>query len=524
MKYNCQFSFKLREKLPPVAEKKLDFWLDEFQQMLEEKIKKEDLPGVSKIKNWKIVEDTKKNDKILFNITSGITIPPHQALLRLRKFLATKIGREFHIGIDAVNIESYKIEVEIPAVPVKKFSLPFVKEITFKEETAKLELEQDIPIDLIEKGAIDRIIKLVPQKIIEQQTRGKDEHHLVIWSSKEKKPKVKVNPTEELVKKGWIERTNYRNQWIFAPPSAAFTEALKAIMVKYLYDDLGFKNMLFPKVVPWEVWKRSGHLSGIFQGGFEPYFVCTPKTADPEYWEEIADYFRITLDIKPEMIKEKLRPPIGGLSFAQCPPFWSYLQGKTIADESFPILVYDWSGPTYRYESGAAHGFERVDELHRIETLYIGFPDQIKEVAQKIRVRFRKIFDEILDLEFREAWVTPWWTSQEGGIEEKDQPMISLDTFDQKGTIDFEVYLPYQGKRESSEWLETQNISVVEDKYTRGFTVKAQSGKELWSGCAGGSFERFMSAFIAQKGTNPDNWPKIVRKNIDKLPENPIFL
>ena len=294
-------------------------------------------------------------------------------------------------------------------------------------------------------------------------------------------------------------------------------------MVENLYKPLGFKNMIFPKVVPWDVWKKSGHLSGIYQGGFEPYFVCTPKTADSEYWEDIADYYRITLDIQPEKIMEKLRPPIGGLSFAQCPPFYSYLQGKTVSDDSFPLFIYDWSGPTYRYESGAAYGFERVDELHRIETIYIGFPDQIKKIAQELRLKFRHIIGDILDLEFREAWVTPWWSAQEGSATDEDSS-VTLEDFDQIGTIDFEIYLPYKGKRKESEWLETQNISILGDKYTKAFTVKSQSGKELWSGCGGGSFERYISAFVAQKGTDPKNWPEKIMKYIDKLPTAPTFM
>jgi seryl-tRNA synthetase len=523
MKYQLICQFVLRDKLPQDAENQIKKWLEEIRKMLEKGIKEESLPKISKIKKWEIVS-REKEDALQFTITSGEVIPPHHAILRMRKFLAQKIGRKYHIGLGEVVFKSYKIDVDIPNKPEEKFSIPFVNKITFQENKAKLEIDNQIPIDLVEKGAIDRIVKLVPNKIIEEKTRGKDEHHRVIWSSKKKKIITKENPTEKMLEDGWIERTNYRNQWIFAPAGAALTEALKQIMVDQLYIPLGFKNILIPKVVPWDVWKRSGHLSGIFQGGFEPYFVCTPQTADPGYWEEIADYYRITLDVKPEKIMEKLRPPVGGLSFAQCPPFWPYLQGKTISDDSFPILVYDWSGPTYRYESDSAHGFERVDELHRIETLYIGFKDQIEDIAQKVRVKFREIFDKTLELEFREAWVTPWWSSQEGYQEETKPSILSQDSFDQQGTLDIETYLPYLGSREESKWLETQNVSNNGTKYPKAFTVKAQSGKELWSGCAGGSFERFISAFVAQKGTNPDKWPKKVREYISELPSGPTFL
>ncbi len=524
MKYNLQFSLKLRGKFPVEAQEKMKGWFAELEQLLEKGIQEKDLKNISKVKKWAIKSVNEKEDELLLTVVSGESMPAHHALLRMRKFFSGKFGKEFRLGISGIDIKSYKIDIDIPNKPAKEFTLPFVSSIKFTDDTAKIILEKNIPIDFIEKGTIDRIVKLVRNKIEEQIIRGKDEHHMVVWSSEQKNPTTTENPTDIMIKEGWIQRTSYRNQWIFAPAISALTETLKEIMVEHLYKPLGFKNMIFPKVVPWEVWKRSGHLSGIYQGGFEPYFVCTPKTADPEYWEEIADYFRITLEIEPEKIMEKLRPPIGGLSFAQCPPFWSFLQGKTISDDSFPLFYYDWSGPTFRYESGAAHGFERVDELHRIETLYIGFPEQIKKVAQDLRVNFRKIIGDILDLEFREAWVTPWWASQEGKGDDEEEGTVELKNFDQIGTIDMEIYLPYRGKRDQSNWLETQNVSILGNKYTKSFTVKSQSGKELWSGCGGGSFERYISAFVAQKGTNPDKWPEKLLKYIDELPSGPTFL
>ncbi|NHJ84235.1 MAG: serine--tRNA ligase [Asgard group archaeon] len=524
MKYDLRFSFKLRGKFPSDATAKMDAWFIELKEMLEKGIKKDDLNEISRVKKWEIISTNDREDELVLTVISGGMMPPHHALLRMRKFFSEKLGREFRLGLSSVEIISYKIDIDIPFKPEKEFTLPFVKSIKFTDTNAKIVLEINIPIDFIEKGAIDRIVKLVRNKIFEQKTRGKDEHHLVIWESSQVKPITDKNPTDSMIEDGWIQRTNYRNQWIFGPAITALTEAIKQLMIDNLYKPLGFKNMIFPKVVPWEVWKRSGHLSGIYQGGFEPYFVCTPQTADPEFWEEIADYYRITLDVQPEKIYEKLRPPIGGLSYAQCPPFWSYLQGKTISDDSFPIFVYDWSGPTYRYESGAAYGFERVDELHRIETLYIGFPDQIKDIAQKLRIGFRKIIGEILELEFREAWVTPWWTSQEGSGDESKDSKVTLEQFDQIGTIDFEIYLPYKGSRQESQWLETQNISILGTKYAKAFTVKAQSNTEVWSGCGGGSFERYVSAFVAQKGTDPKYWPKKLLQYIDTLPKGPTFL
>jgi seryl-tRNA synthetase len=48
--------------------------------------------------------------------------------------------------------------------------------------------------------------------------------------------------------------------------------------------------------------------------------------------------------------------------------------------------------------------------------------------------------------------------------------------------------MPYRG--EKRKWLEFQNMSVNRDRYLKGFNVKSQSNKELWSGCSGIGLER----------------------------------
>ena len=91
-----------------------------------------------------------------------------------------------------------------------------------------------------------------------------------------------------------------------------------------------------------------------------------------------------------------------------------------------------------------------------------------------------------------------------------------------RGTIDLEAWLPYKGDRDQ-EWLEFQNISIVGDKYTDAFTIKGQK-TELWSGCSGIGLERWMVAFLAQKGLDPADWPKAFKRYCPSLPEMPKFL
>jgi seryl-tRNA synthetase len=62
------------------------------------------------------------------------------------------------------------------------------------------------------------------------------------------------------------------------------------------------------------------------------------------------------------------------------------------------------------------------------------------------------------------------------------------------------------------------------NKYPSGFNVKCQTGEELWSGCSGVGLERWASAFFAQKGLDPANWPEEFRKRVGEIPSRIRFL
>jgi seryl-tRNA synthetase len=87
------------------------------------------------------------------------------------------------------------------------------------------------------------------------------------------------------------------------------------------------------------------------------------------------------------------------------------------------------------------------------------------------------------------------------------------------GTVDYEAVLPYNGS-----WIEFQNLSVNGEKYPKGFTVKVQSGESLWSGCSGVGLERWASAFLSQKGLDPESWPAEFRERFGEMPKGIRFL
>ena len=153
-----------------------------------------------------------------------------------------------------------------------------------------------------------------------------------------------------------------------------------------------------------------------------------------------------------------------------------------------------------------------MDEFHRLEPIYIGTSEQLIDLKERMIERYKHVFNDILELEWRMAWVTPFYMQQSGlgGVEETSEKV--------RGTIDFEAYMPYRGSREESEWLEFQNLSIVGDKFTKAFNIKGQQ-VDLWSGCSGLGLERWTAAFLAQKGMDPDKWPKAFKEYFGDMPE-----
>lgn len=456
----------------------------------------------------KIIQWRLSGNRIDLVIESDRYVRAHDALLRLRKPLAELLGKQYHIGVRGLDISKFEIEVESERPITHK--IPYVREI--RHESGQLLLELDVGPggslgqSELENRIPDRIVTLLEEKL--QSYGGKAEHWELLWESTAREPRFNRDPTEEMLKAGWIKHGASRGQWIYGPEATHLFRTFEQIVLDEIIRPLGYREMIFPKLDTWDVWKKSGHASGVYP---EIYFVCPPKTRDPAFWEEVMDYYKITHEVPLELIKEKIDVPIGGMCYAQCPTFWGFMQGTTVPNDEMPIKVFDRSGTSHRYESGGIHGIERVDEFHRIEIVWLGTREKTLEEAEKLKERYKHIFEDILDLRWRMAWVTPWFMAQEG--------KTGLAEMQGAGTVDYEAVLPYNGN-----WIEFQNLSVNGEKYPKGFTVKSQSGDPLWSGCSGVGLERWASAFLSQKGLDPENWPEAFRRAFGEMPKGIRFL
>jgi len=479
--------------------------LEQFIANFNKTLAKKDKDQGATIKAFKIQKNT-----LLLTIVSDGNFRPHNALLQIKNALSKELGKKHHVGVRDITIQQYTIEFELEKKPLKNITIPFA-DLKLKGKQATMVLK-DVDEEFLRGNYIDRMINLVKEKVENQYYEGKGEFWKSIWESKAKKPVWSKDPTEEMVKRDWLRQGPTKGKWFYRPQITAIFRAMEQIAIKEVLEPLGFQEIIESHIVPFDIWLKTGHLEGM-PGEF--YYVAEPATRDVEQWQKFIDLTKITKEIPFEELEKNLSTPTAGVCYAQCPViYWSF-KGKTISEKSLPILIYDKTANSCRYESGGRHGIERVDEFHRLEPVYIGTREQLLKLRDKFLDRYKHVFNDILDLEWRMAWVTPWYMQQAGKIGDTD----AQDT----GTIDFEAYMPYRGDRKKSEWLEFQNLSILGDKYIKSFNIKAQKS-ELWSGCSGIGLERWTTAFLAQRGLDPKNWPSGFRKYLKELPKGITFL
>jgi len=438
---------------------------------------------------------------------------PHQTLLAFARRLSEELGRTARVGVRSFVAARYRTEFSMDAPPTAAITLPLPHHLTVEGTLATLSLTA-----LSEEGLrdnwMDRAVSLVQEKARRQTYEGKEQFWSLLSASPAREPLFRGDPTEEMLKRHWVRSGPTKGKWFLGPTAAHLLRTMERVALEEVLRPLGFQEVVQPHHDSFETLLKTGHLEGL-PGEF--YYVAEPKTRDPAAWERFTDLVKITRQVPEEELARMVTGPTAVSCYAQCPTTYWWLSGRTLASESLPLKIFDRAAVSNRYESGGRHGLERVDEFHRIEPVFLGAREDLLALREQLLERYRHVFDEVLELEWRTAWVTPFYMQQSGrvGVEDAEARV--------KGTIDFEAYLPYRGTREESEWLEFQNLSIVGEKYTKAFSIKAQKG-ELWSGCTGIGLERWLTAFLAQKGLDPSGWPAGFQRYAGELPTDVRFL
>lgn len=456
----------------------------------------------------RVVGFYEQDHELIFDLESTGKMGIHEAALRIKNYLSKILGKH-KVGIRKVLLRDAQIEIE--GEYTVTIEVPIINSIEVEAGKTVIYLTE-LDEALMQKPLLRRIISLLEEKEKKKKWGGKIEHWRKIKESTRKEISFRDDPNVIMENIGWIYNIA-PGQWFFTPPFAYIFRQFEKMFIDIVLKPLGFIEAIFPKMEPLEIGFKTGHLKGTPN---QMIFASLPISYNIEEFEEWQDYLAIYEDPNPEKLQKFVEPPRYYLCFAQCPPFYRFLSKMIFTNKNLPLKWFDRSGPSFRWEgTGGLRGIERLVEFHRIEIVWLGTPDQVVEIRNKLLDRYEYFMDKVLDLEWRWAWVTPWFLVHAGETEEMEEEI----DIDKPGTIDFEAYLPYKGSREDAHsWLEIGNISIHGTKYTKAFRVRHASGEILWTACSGFGIERWILAFLAQKGFTRDNWPKIVKQYISEVP------
>lgn len=462
-----------------------------------------DLDNACFIQEWKVTENVL--EVVLY---SGNLVRSHVGILRLKKIFAKELGEKLKIGIRKVLVKNFKIILfeymdEIAINKVK--SMPKVKEIISEKDKTIVQLE-DLEENDLRGNLIDRLINLI-EEVSKEKHVYYEQIQPIVRRSVEKKIEFNGDPLITGLELGWVVQFPGRGQFIYTSKYAVLFETIKSILIEEVAKKGGFKPFLLPKLIPFEVMKKMpGYFDSIPEGMF---YVCPPPR-EPEAFDNFKLEYKLKKEVPIEELKKVLKDPAYVLAPAQCEPFWYYYSTIIHKSDNLPLKYYDASGYTYRWEGGGVEGLVRVTEFQRIELTYLGFPEQVVNIRDEIVERGIKVADKILDLEWRVTAAAPFYVKESS---------VEFDPYNSREVpaYDIEIYLPYRGSRENSEWLEVAGCFIHKKKFVDSFKIKGEENLEIWTGCTGLGISRWVAAFLAEKGFKEENWSATVREKYREI-------
>jgi len=462
-----------------------------------------------------LLERSLEGDMIKVSIESGRSLRAHDALLRLKNILAQEVGSK-RIGVRRTIAERLEVRIEEKHVGRRRAEelLRELAEVNEKAGALILVFRNLTDRDLRER-VVDRAIRLVRAEEVKVEGEKLAPFGTILRRGLEKPHKLMADVAVEAEKRRWAKRYPGRGQWIYMPPMAALVRGIIQLLVERVAKPLGFEEWMFPRLVPMEVFKKlTTYIEHLPDGVF---YVCVPPR-DPSVFEDFKREYVLRRELRTDLLKQILGEPEYIMEAIQCTAFYQSFSGELVRVEDLPVKAYEvLGGWTWRNEAGGVEGIVRTNEFLRMEMVFLGTPEQVTEIRNKVTDLTLEVLEKDLDMEWRIVAGAPFYLSPQ----EASKRMIDISHINKIPTLDIEVYLPYRGPRDKAEWLEITAASVHRDFYVRNFKVKEVKGRDIWTGCVGHGLSRWAAGFLARHGFEFDEWPEPIKRIIKRLPQPP---
>ncbi len=462
-----------------------------------------------------LLEHSIEGNMVKVSIGSGRSLRAHDVLLRFKNILAQKIGSK-RIGVRRIFIDKLEVRIREGHVGEERAEdlLKGLAEVREEDGSLILVFRNLTDRDLRER-VVDRAIRLVKAEEVKVEGERLAPFGTILRKGYEKPHKLVEDVAVEAEKRRWVKRYPGRGQWIYMPPMAALMRALIQLLIERVARPLGFEEWMFPRLVPMEVFKKlTTYIEHLPDGVF---YVCVPPR-DPSAFEEFKREYILRRELRTDLLKQILGEPEYIMEAIQCTAFYQSFSGEIVRVEDLPVKAYEvLGGWTWRNEAGGVEGLVRTNEFLRMEMVFLGTPEQVTEIRNKVTDLTLEVLEKDLDMEWRIVAGAPFYLSPQ----EASKRMIDISHVNKIPTLDIEVYLPYRGSREEAEWLEITAASVHRDFYVKNFKIKEARNREIWTGCVGHGLSRWAAGFLARHGFEFDEWPDLVKRIIRSFPQPP---
>ncbi|MFN4133844.1 MAG: serine--tRNA ligase, partial [Candidatus Hadarchaeales archaeon] len=288
----------------------------------------------SRLLGWKV-----SGNALYLEMESGRYVRAHDALLRLAKKISEEMGKRHKVGLREVVAERYNIE--IPVAGASKTAREEIEKLPYKivieENCIKISLE-NVREKELRGRVVDRLIGVIEAALSKKETALPELR--ISKAGGHREHKFAGDPFEAAMEKGWIVDFPGRGQWTYLEPYARLLRALEEIIVEKIAVPLGFRETMFPKLIPLEVMqKMPGYLDGVPEG---MYYVCPPPR-EPEAFVSFKRELALRKEISSGELRKVLKDPAYVLAPAQCEPFYQQFSGKVVRLENLPVKQFDRS-------------------------------------------------------------------------------------------------------------------------------------------------------------------------------------
>jgi seryl-tRNA synthetase len=189
-------------------------------------------------------------------------------------------------------------------------------------------------------------------------------------------------------------------------------------------------------------------------------------------------------------------PPEACLSPAVCYHAYRLNAGKVLGPAG---LVYGVCGKCFRYETSNMQDLRRLWDFTMREVVFLGTREDVLERRRRATTMMAKLLDEHeLAAEIRTA-SDPFFIAPDA---------VSKTYFQLSSETKHEVslFLPHDSR------VAAASLNYHTDFFGRAFDVGVEGSGPMHSVCVAFGLERWVYAFLAQKGETPLNWPSVVRE------------